>query len=153
MNSCCFSIALSGLFPGAKQTIVNPEIYKQLPVKVLNPYEIGADLVANAVAALQKYGKLTTIIDFGTAITFDLISKNKEYLGGVIAPGMELTSKSLHLHTALLPEVPLVKPKRVRGTNTKTCIQSGIYYSSIISRGKFVNSSYPWGVTSISSSI
>lgn len=121
------AIALTGSMP----MIVNARNSGGLKFKIDNPKEVGADRIVNCLAAYELYGGPAIVIDFGTAITFDLVSKNKEYLGGVIAPGMELTSKSLHLHTALLPEVPLIKPKRVRGTNTRTCIQSGIYYSSI----------------------
>ncbi len=121
------AIELTGLMP----IIVNSKKNGGLKIKVDDPKEVGADRIVNCLAAYELYGAPAIVIDFGTAITFDLVSKNKEYLGGVIAPGMELTAKALHLNTALLPEVPLSKPKKVRGTNTKNCIQSGIYYSSI----------------------
>ena len=116
---------------GAMPVIVNAANAGGLKIKVDHPKEVGADRIVNCLAAYELYGAPAIVIDFGTAITFDLVSKKKEYLGGVIAPGMELTAKALHLYTALLPEVSLAKPKQVRGTNTQACIQSGIYYSSI----------------------
>lgn len=111
--------------------IVNARHTGGLKFKVDRPKEVGADRIVNCLAAFELYGAPAIVIDFGTAITFDLVSAKKEYLGGVIAPGMELTRDALHYRTALLPRIDLVKPKKVRGTNTKTCIQSGIYYSSV----------------------
>lgn len=121
------AIALTGSMP----IVVNATNAGGLKIKVDHPKEVGADRIVNCLAAYELYEAPAIVIDFGTAITFDLVSKKKEYLGGVIAPGMELTAKALHLNTALLPEVSLAKPKQVRGTNTQACIQSGIYYSSI----------------------
>jgi len=83
-----FSEMLSNLLPGSKIIMISPEIYHKLPIKVLNPYQIGSDLVANAVAAYKKYGKLTTVIDFGTALTFTTIGKDAEIRGVAIAPGL-----------------------------------------------------------------
>lgn len=123
-----FSDMLKGLFPKTKQTIVNPEIYSLLPVKVLNPYEIGADLVANAVAAFQKYGKLTTVIDFGTALTFTTIGKNSEIRGVAIAPGLNTAVSALAGKTAQLPEIHLTPPPSVLGENTIHAIQAGIVF-------------------------
>ncbi|MCD6355577.1 MAG: type III pantothenate kinase [Prolixibacteraceae bacterium] len=80
---------LAGLFSEATLTIVNPEIYDHLPIKVRNPFEIGADLVANAVAAFQRFGPLTMIVDFGTALTFTTIGKESEIRGVAIAPGLQ----------------------------------------------------------------
>ena len=121
-----FAEMLSGLFPAAKQTIINPEMYSLLPVKVLNPYQIGADLVANAVAGFQKYGKLTTVIDFGTALTFTTIGKDAEILGVAIAPGLNTAVSVLAGKTAQLPEIHLIPPPSVLGENTIHAIQSGI---------------------------
>lgn len=123
-----FCDMLKGLFPEAKQTIVNPEIYNKLPVKVLNPYEIGADLVANSVAAFQKYGKLTTIIDFGTALTFTTIGKDSEIRGVAIAPGLHTAVSALAGKTAQLPQIHLTPPPSVLGENTIHAIQSGIVF-------------------------
>ncbi len=109
-----------------KPILVGPEIYNKLPLKILNPYEIGTDLVANAMAALSKYQKDVMIIDFGTALTFTSISKNGEILGVAIAPGLRTAIKSLAGNTAQLPHVQLEVPPSVLGKNTVHAIQSGI---------------------------
>jgi len=83
-----FTEMLAKLLPDGNIVVVGPEIYPKLPVKVLNPYQIGSDLVANAVAAFEKYGKLTTVVDFGTALTFTTIGKDAEIRGVAIAPGL-----------------------------------------------------------------
>ena len=123
-----FSEMLSGLFSKAKQTILNPEIYSKLPVNVLNPYQIGSDLVANAVAAFHKYGKLTTIVDFGTALTFTTIGENAEIRGVAIAPGLKTAVSALAGKTAQLPEIHLTPPPSVLGENTIHAIQSGVVF-------------------------
>lgn len=123
-----FSEMLTSLFPKAGQIIVNPDIYNYLPVKVMNPYEIGADLVANAVAAFQKYGELTTVVDFGTALTFTTIGRNAEIKGVAIAPGLKTAVSALAGKTAQLPEIHLTPPPSVLGENTIHAIQSGIVF-------------------------
>ncbi|WP_206611059.1 type III pantothenate kinase [Mariniphaga sediminis] len=123
-----FDEMLPGLFNEAKITVVTPEVYPLLPVQILNPYEIGSDLVANAVAAFQKFGKLTTVVDFGTALTFTTIGKDAEIKGVAIAPGLQTAVDSLAAGTAQLPQVHLAAPPSVLGENTVHAIQSGIVY-------------------------
>jgi len=123
-----FSEMLSALYKEAVIVVVSPEIYSRLPIKVLNPYQIGADLVANAVAAHQKYGKLTTVIDFGTALTFTTIGKDSEISGVAIAPGLRTAVSALAGGTAQLPHVHLAPPPSVLGENTVHAIQSGVVY-------------------------
>lgn len=123
-----FTEMLPGLFNGTKITIVGPDIYPKLPIKILNPYEIGADLVANSVAAHHKFGKLTTVIDFGTALTFTTIGKNGEIKGVAIAPGLHTAVAALAAGTAQLPQIHLTPPPSVLGENTVHAIQSGIIY-------------------------
>ncbi len=123
-----FSEMLETLFSDATLTVVNPDIYDKLPVKILNPYQIGADLVANSVAAFRKYGKLTTVIDFGTALTFTTIGKNAEIKGVAIAPGLQTAVAALAGKTAQLPEIHLTPPPSVLGENTIHAIQSGVVY-------------------------
>lgn len=123
-----FTEMLTGLFNGTKITIVGPDIYPKLPIKILNPYEIGADLVANAVAAYHKFGKLTTVIDFGTALTFTTIGKNGEIKGVAIAPGLHTAVAALAAGTAQLPQIHLTPPPSVLGENTVHAIQSGIVF-------------------------
>ena len=123
-----FTEMLAGLIPKSKIVIVNPEIYKKLPIKILNPYEIGSDLVANAVAAFQKFGNLTMVIDFGTALTFTTIGNNSEILGVAIAPGLQTAVGALAGKTAQLPQIHLTPPPSVLGENTIHAIQAGVVF-------------------------
>ncbi len=108
--------------------IVNSELPTGITMDVDNPKEVGADRIANAVAGITKYGSPCIIIDFGTATTFDIVNKNKAYIGGIICPGIMLASKMLRTNTAKLPEVSIKKPLSVVGKNTVHHIQSGIYF-------------------------
>ncbi|MCK5730593.1 MAG: type III pantothenate kinase [Draconibacterium sp.] len=123
-----FTEMLSGLIPDSNITVVNPEIYEKLPIKVMNPYEIGSDIVANAVAAFQKFGNLTMIIDFGTALTFTTIGKNSEILGVAIAPGLQTAVGALAGKTAQLPQIHLTQPPSILGKNTIHAIQAGVVF-------------------------
>lgn len=102
-------------------------------IKILyeSPAEVGADRIVNAVAAFQKYGGPCIVVDLGTAITFDAISANAEYLGGIIAAGIGISAEALFSKTARLPLVDFRKPKSVIGTNTVASMQSGLYYGAI----------------------
>lgn len=111
---------------GHSPLLVEPSLYPKLSVKVLNPFEIGTDLVADAIAAFIRYDKPCMVIDFGTAITFTTISKSGEILGVAIAPGLSTALKSLTGSTAQLPDVQLVSPPSVLGKNTIHAIQSGL---------------------------
>ncbi|NQU51539.1 MAG: type III pantothenate kinase [Bacteroidetes bacterium] len=123
-----FTQMLSELLPGTKVVSVNPDIYNKLPIKILNPKEIGSDLVANAVAAYQKFGNLTMVVDFGTALTFTTIGKNSEIAGVAIAPGLLTAVSALAGKAAQLPQILLTRPPSVLGENTVHAIQSGIVY-------------------------
>jgi len=96
-----------------------------------NPQEVGADRIVNAVAAKALYGTPLIVIDFGTATTFDVISKEGDYLGGAIAPGVTVAAEALVQRTAKLPRVELVVPNRAIGTNTISSMQSGIMYGYV----------------------
>lgn len=106
--------------------VLGPLVYKKLPLQILNPYEIGADLVANAMAAYHQYRKTCIVVDFGTALTFTTIDNSGKILGVAIAPGLKTALKSLTQNTAKLFDVPLQMPASVLGTNTITAIQSGV---------------------------
>lgn len=93
-----------------------------------NPREVGPDRVVNAVAGQNLYGKPLIIIDLGTATTFDVVSKDGDYLGGAIAPGIGIASEALFARTAVLPRIELVRPKHVIGRNTVSAMQSGIIF-------------------------
>ena len=99
-----------------------------ISVKIDNPREVGADRLVNSFAAWRKYQKDLIVIDFGTATTFDVINVKGEYLGGVIAPGVNLSLDALHRAAAKLPNVAIQPPGSVIGKNTTHAMQSGIYY-------------------------
>src|SRR5712664_2584847 len=111
-------------------TILNiePGVNTGMPILYDNPAEVGADRIVNGVAAFEKYGGPCVIVDFGTATTFDCISKKGEYMGGVICPGIGISADALFERTARLPRVEIRKPARVIGSNTVGSLQSGLYY-------------------------
>ena len=90
--------------------------------------DVGADRIVDAVAAIEKYGAPCIIVDFGTATTFDVINDKGEYLGGVITPGIMISSDALFERAAKLPRVDIKRPQRVIGSSTTTAMQSGLYY-------------------------
>ena len=96
-----------------------------------NPREVGADRVVNAVAAHKLYGGPCIVIDIGTAITFDAIAQNGDYLGGAIAPGIAIATDALFNRTAALPRVDLSHPKKAIGSNTISAMQSGIVFGYV----------------------
>jgi len=106
--------------------ILGPSVYAKLPIEVLNPYEIGSDLVANAMAAHSLYKRTCVIADFGTALTFTTISANGKILGVSIVPGLRTAIKALAQNTAKLFDIPLERRSAALGTSTITAIQSGL---------------------------
>jgi type III pantothenate kinase len=111
-----------------KPLVVGPGLKTGMPILYDNPHEVGADRIAGAVAAFEKYGGPTVVVDFGTATTFDVISARGEYLGGAIAPGMKIAAEALYLKTAKLPRIEIKKPAKAIGRNTVSSMQSGLYY-------------------------
>src|SRR5262252_6915114 len=111
-----------------KPLFIEPGVKTGMPVLYENPGEVGADRVVNGVAAFEKYGGPCVVVDFGTATTFDCISKKGEYMGGVICPGIGISADALFQRTARLPRVEIRKPPRVIGTTTVGSLQSGLYY-------------------------
>ena len=116
---------LTELF-GFEPIVVGPAIYPLLPLEILRPHEIGADLVANALAAHTRYGRTCVVVDFGTALTFTTVSGEGKILGVAIAPGLKTAIKSLFANTAQLPEVPIEVPSSALGTSTTHAIQAGV---------------------------
>jgi type III pantothenate kinase len=111
--------------------IVGPGIKTGMPILYENPREVGADRIVNSVAAYQKYGGPCIVIDFGTATTFDAISADGAYLGGIITPGILISYDALFHKAAKLPLVDMVKPKSVIGRSTVASIQSGMVYGYV----------------------
>ncbi|HEY4817170.1 MAG TPA: type III pantothenate kinase [Candidatus Acidoferrum sp.] len=122
---------MARIYFGQKALFVEPGVKTGMAVLVDNPLEVGADRIVNGVAAFNKYGGPCIVVDFGTAITFDVVSERCEYLGGVIAPGLGISSEALFARTAKLPRVEIKDPGKVIGTNTTTHIQAGLYYGAV----------------------
>lgn len=114
-----------------KPLIVGPEIKTGMPIFYDNPLEVGADRIVNSVAAYERYKRSIIVVDFGTATTFDYVSPRGEYMGGVIAPGIGISSEALFQRTSKLPRVEIVKPKGVIGRNTVQSMQSGIFFGYV----------------------
>lgn len=113
---------------GVKPLFVEPGVKTGMPIRYENPAEVGADRIVNGVAAFEKHGGPCIVVDFGTATTFDAVSKKGEYLGGVIAPGLGISAEALFNRTARLPRVDIRKPERVIGSTTVSSVQSGLYF-------------------------
>ncbi|HYY79535.1 MAG TPA: type III pantothenate kinase [Actinomycetes bacterium] len=113
---------------GFEPFVVEPGIRTGLKILTDNPREVGADRVVNTAAAFAAYGGPAVVVDFGTATTFDAVSERGEYLGGAIAPGIQISTNALASHTAQLRRVELAAPRSVVGKNTAEALQSGIVY-------------------------
>ena len=113
---------------GVPSYIIGKDI--KVPIKNLyrRPYQVGWDRLVNAYAGVRFYGSPLILIDFGTAVTFDVVSKKREYLGGMILPGLQISLDALNERTALLPRVRLNKPREFIGRDTESSMLSGIIY-------------------------
>ncbi len=108
-----------------------PECRIPVSVRVDNPAEVGADRLTNTVAAFHDHGGELIVVDFGTATTFDVVARDGAYVGGVIAPGVNLSLDALHHAAAHLPRVDVTMPPQVLGRNTVHCMQSGIFWGYV----------------------
>ncbi len=111
--------------------VIEPGVKTGVRIRMDNPREVGADRIVNAAAAHHLYGGSVIIVDLGTATTFDIVSKEGDYIGGIIAPGIAIAAEALFTRTARLPRVELVPPKKVIGTNTVAAMQSGIIFGYV----------------------
>lgn len=116
---------------GVKALVVEVGIRTGVRICTDNPREVGADRICNTVAAYRLYGGPAIVIDFGTATTFDVVSEEGEYLGGAIAPGIEVALEALFKHAAKLPSVELIRPKHAIGKNTVASMQSGLIFGYV----------------------
>ncbi len=107
---------------------VGPGIKTGMPIMIDNPYEVGADRLVNSIAAYERFGGACVVVDFGTGINFDAVSAAGEYLGGAIAPGIEISLTALAERAARLPRIDLAKPEASIGKSTRAAIQSGVVY-------------------------
>ena len=110
---------------------VAPGIRSGMPLKVETPLELGADRLCNAVAAFAEYGGPCVVVDFGTATTWEVVSEKGEFLGGVIAPGLEISAEALFSRAAKLPRIELVPPARAIGKATVDSMQAGLVYGYV----------------------
>src|SRR2546430_14148332 len=113
---------------GIEPLFVEPGVKTGIAIHVDNPQEVGADRIVNCVAAFERYGGPSIIVDFGTATTFDVVTANAEYVGGVIAPGLNISAEALFARASRLPRVDIRRPPTVIGTNTVVNMQSGLYF-------------------------
>jgi len=119
------------LYFHVKPLFVEPGVKTGLPILTDNPTEVGADRIVNCVAAFERFGGPTIVVDMGTATTFDVISKKGEYIGGAIAPGLGISAEALFSRAARLSRIDIKKPVKIIGTNTVEHVQIGLYYGYI----------------------
>ena len=122
---------VSDLYFKVKPLFVEPGVKTGMPVLTDNPTEVGADRIVNCIAAFERFGGPTIVVDMGTATTFDVISKKGEFLGGAIAPGLGISADALFSRAAKLPRVDVKKPQKEIGTGTVDNMQIGLYYGYI----------------------
>lgn len=115
---------------GKDSLVVGPGIKTGLSIKIDNPAQLGSDLVVDAVAGINEYPLPLVIIDMGTATTISVIDKNRNYMGGMIMPGLKVSMESLAGRTSQLPKIGFEPPKRLIGSNTVDCMKSGFLYGN-----------------------
>jgi type III pantothenate kinase len=116
---------------GKEPLVVGPGVKTGMPIRYENPKDVGADRIVNAVAAAHLFGCPAVVVDFGTATTYCALSRQGEYLGGAIAPGVAISTEALFEQAAKLPRVELARPAQVIGKNTVVSMQSGIYFGFV----------------------
>jgi type III pantothenate kinase len=119
---------MAKLYLQQEMLVVGPSIRTGMPIRMDNPHEVGADRLVNAVAAYERVHGACVVVDFGTAITYDVVSSAGEYLGGIITPGAEISIDALYERAAKLPKVELAMPRSLIGKSTVDAIRSGIVY-------------------------
>jgi type III pantothenate kinase len=120
--------AMARRYLSHEMLVVGPGLKTGMPIRIDNPRELGADRLVNAVAAYQRTGGPVISVDFGTAVNYDVVSGAGEYLGGVIAPGVEVSLDALTERGAKLPKIDLVAPRHAIGKSTVEAIRSGVIY-------------------------
>jgi type III pantothenate kinase len=120
--------AMAARYLGHEMPVVGPGVRTGMPIRIDNPRELGADRLTNAVAAFEKVGGPVVVVDLGTALTFDVVSEAGEYIGGLIAPGVEISMEALTQRAAALPKIDLTPPRSLIGKGTVDAIRSGVIY-------------------------
>ena len=121
-------IMLSRYYPNLPAVVVEPGVRTGVPLLYDNPKELGSDRIVNALAAYHLYGGPAVVVDFGTSTNFDVVSAKGEFIGGVLAPGIEISIDALASRAARLLKVELTRPRAVIGKSTVEALQSGILY-------------------------
>ena len=129
LNECFARVATE--FFGLQPLFVDPLQQDLMPIRYQPAADVGADRIVNALAAFRSFGGPTVVVDFGTATTFDAVSRQGEYRGGIIAPGISISAEALFARAAKLPRIEVKRPPRVIGNSTVTSIQSGIYFGYV----------------------
>jgi len=119
---------LERYFPNTKTVIIEPGTKTRVPIITDNPKEVGADRIANSLAVFERHGGPSVVVDFGTSTNFDVVSEKGEFLGGALAPGIEISLEALASKAAQLRKVEFIKPRSVIGKNTVEALQSGALY-------------------------
>ncbi len=114
-----------------KPLVVGPGVKTGLNIKYENPREVGADRIVNAVAGIHEYGTPLIIVDFGTATTYCYIDESSHYMGGLIAPGIGISTEALYTRASKLPRIEITRPETVVGKNTVSAMQAGILYGYV----------------------
>jgi type III pantothenate kinase len=120
--------ALADKWAHASLLVVGPGVKTGIPIRYDDPREVGADRIVNAVAAKERYGAPVIVVDFGTSTNFDVVSAEGEYVGGVIAPGIEISMDALFARAARLVKIDYTAPQAVIGKTTVSGLQSGLVY-------------------------
>lgn len=120
--------AMAARYLGHEMPVVGPGVKTGMSIRIDNPRELGADRLVNAVAAYDAVGGPCVVVDLGTALTFDVVSAEGEYLGGIIAPGVEISMEALTSRAAAIPKIDLDPPKTLIGKGTVDAIRSGVVY-------------------------
>ena len=118
-------------FETRPMVVGKPECRLPMPPRVDGGTQVGPDRLVNAAGAFDRHGGDLIVVDFGTATNFDVVAEDGAYVGGVIAPGVNLSLEALHQAAAALPHVDVTKPQRVIGTNTVACMQSGVFWGYV----------------------
>jgi type III pantothenate kinase len=121
-------VDLARIYLGVEPLVIEPGVRTGMPILYEPPGDVGADRIVNGVAALAAYGGPVIVVDFGTATTFDVVTRKGEYVGGVICPGIGISADALFQRAARLPRVDVRNPGRVIGRSTVGSIQAGLYY-------------------------
>src|ERR1700758_390738 len=119
---------LDQYWPSVPNGVIEPGVRTGIPLLVDNPKEVGADRIVNCLAAFHKFGKAVIVIDFGSSICVDVVSAKGEFLGGAIAPGVQVSSDAAAARSAALRRVELARPRSVVGKNTVECMQAGAVF-------------------------